>query len=77
MCVCVCVCVWSFLSPFPIFPGVERRQGCSGDSVVKSPPANARDMGSDPRLRRSPGEGNDNPLQSILAWGMLGLVGHS
>ena len=67
----MCVCVYSFLNPFPIFPGVERRQGYSGDSVVKSPPANAGDMGSNPRSRRSAGEGNDNPLQSILAWGML------
>ena len=34
--------------------------------VVKNPPANAgdvRDMGSIPRLGRSPGEGHDNPLQ--------------
>ena len=37
----------------------------------KSPPANAGDMGSNPRSRRSAGEGNDNPLHSILAWGML------
>ena len=34
--------------------------------VVKNPPANAgdiRDTGSIPGLGRSPGEGNDNPLQ--------------
>ena len=34
--------------------------------VVKSPPANAgdiRDAGSIPGSGRSPGEGNDNPLQ--------------
>ena len=34
--------------------------------VVKNPPANAgdmRDMGSIPGSERSPGEGNDNPLQ--------------
>jgi len=30
---------------------------------VKNPPANAGDVGSIPGLRRSPGEGNDNPLQ--------------
>ena len=81
LCVFVCVCVQGFsewysmclllFKPFPIFPGVERRQGYSGDSVVKSPPANAGDMGSNPRSRRSAGEGNDNPLHSILAWGML------
>ena len=38
--------------------------GCLGDSVVKSPPANARDAGSIPGLGRSPGEGNGDPLQS-------------
>ena len=32
--------------------------------MVKNPPANARDSGSIPRSRRSPGVGNDNPLQS-------------
>jgi len=34
--------------------------------VVKNPPDNAgdaRDMGSVPGWGRSPGEGNDNPLQ--------------
>ena len=31
--------------------------------MVKNSPANAGDMGSSPRLRRSPGEGNGNPLQ--------------
>ena len=33
--------------------------------IVKNPPANAgdiRDVGSIPRLGRSPGEGHDNPL---------------
>ena len=35
--------------------------------MVKNPPANvgdARDAGSIPQLRRSPGAGNTNPLQS-------------
>ena len=32
-------------------------------SVVKNPPANARDVGSIPGLRISPEEGNGNPLQ--------------
>ena len=36
------------------FPGV---------SVVKNLPINAGDSGSVPGLGRSPGEGNDNPLQ--------------
>ena len=37
-------------------------------SVVKSPPANAGDVGSSPGLGRFPGEGNGNPLSSILTW---------
>ena len=32
-------------------------------SVVKNPPANARDTGSIPGPRRCPGEGNGNPFQ--------------
>ena len=31
--------------------------------VVKNPPVSARDQGSIPGLRRSPGEGNGTPLQ--------------
>ena len=31
--------------------------------MLKNPPANAGDVGSIPRLGRSPGEGNGNPLQ--------------
>jgi len=31
--------------------------------VVKNPPVNAGDVGSIPGLGRSPGEGNNNPLQ--------------
>ena len=34
-----------------------------GSSMVKNPPANARDAGSIPGLGRSPGKGNGNPLQ--------------
>ena len=34
-----------------------------GGSVVKTPPANAGDVGSVHGLGRSPGEGNGNPLQ--------------
>ena len=37
--------------------------GFPGDSVVKNPPANARDMGLSPGLGRYPGERNGNPLQ--------------
>ena len=34
-----------------------------GGSGVKNLPANAGDMGSTPDPRRSPGEGNGNPVQ--------------
>ena len=49
--------------------------------VVRNPPANAgdtRDVGSIPGLRRSPGEGNGNPLQySFLGnHGQRSLVGY-
>ena len=37
--------------------------GFPGGSVVKNPPSNAGNMGSIPESGRSPGEGNDNPLQ--------------
>ena len=37
--------------------------GIPGDSVVKNPPAKARDVGLIPGSGRSPGEGNGNPLQ--------------
>ena len=42
------------------------KMGFPSGAVVKNPPANAgdaRDTGSIPGLGRSPGEGNDNPLQ--------------
>ena len=39
------------------------KEGFPVGSVVKNPPANARDMDSIPGLGRSPGEGNGNPLQ--------------
>ena len=37
--------------------------GIPSGSVVKNPPANAGDESSIPGSERSPGEGNDNPLQ--------------
>ena len=37
--------------------------GFSGGSVGKESACSAGDPGSIPRLGRSPGEGNDNPLQ--------------
>ena len=38
-------------------------RGFSGGSVIKSPPANARDMSLIPGLGRLPGGGGGNPLQ--------------
>ena len=38
-------------------------RGFPGGSVVKNLPANAGDVGLIPGSERSPGEGNDNPLQ--------------
>ena len=58
-----------------------------GGSAVKNPPASVGDLGSIPGSERSPGEGNDNPLQySCLEnpmdgrawkapWGALGSMG--
>ena len=37
--------------------------GFPGGSAIKNLPANVGDTGSIPGLGRSPGEGNDNPLQ--------------
>ena len=47
--------------------------------MVKNPPSNAGYVGSVPRLGRSPGEGNGNPLQySCLENPMeRSLVGYS
>ena len=42
---------------------VEGNLSFPGVSVVMNPPANEGEVGSIPGLGRSPGEGNDNPLQ--------------
>ena len=39
-------------------------EGFPGSSVVKNPPANARDASSIPGSGGSPGDGNGNPLQN-------------
>ena len=46
--------LWRWVSKFKSFPG---------GSVVKTLPANGGDVGSVSGLRRSPGQGNGNPLQ--------------
>ena len=50
-------------SPDTYFISLFGTSDFSGGSVVKNPPTNTRDMGSIPGSRRSPGEGNCNPLQ--------------
>ena len=45
--------------------GTEQgKKGFSGSSVVKNPPASARDTGSIPGTGRSSGEGNGYPLKN-------------
>ena len=44
-----------------LIPGQGTR-GFPGGLVVRNLPANVEDGGSIPRLGRSPGEGNSNPL---------------
>ena len=54
--------------------------GFLGTSVVKNPPTNTGDSGSNPGWRRSPGEGNGNPLQFFLpgkSHGLKSLAGYS
>ena len=41
----------------------SKLRGFPGGPMVKNPPANAKDAGSDPGSGRCPGEGNGNPLQ--------------
>ena len=48
----ICVCMYLYM-----------HMGFPGGSEVKVSAWNAGDLGSIPRLGRSPGEGNGNPLQ--------------
>ena len=65
---------------FKIFKGTR---GFPRGTVVKKPPVNtgdAGDMGLIPRLGRSPGGGNGNPLQYFLpgeSHGQRSLTGYS
>ena len=56
---------------------INHTLGFSGGSGAKNPPANARDVGSIPESGRSPGEGNDNPLQYSCLENLRRLVGYS
>ena len=55
LCVCVCVCVTEYM-----YNGIL---GFPGGSDGKESTCNVGDLGLIPGLGRSPGEGNDNPLQ--------------
>ena len=52
--------IWGVFKPF------YSKLGFPGGSAVRNPAAKAGDTDSIPRLGRSPGEGNDNTLQSSL-----------
>ena len=55
-------------------------KGVRGGSVVKNPPANARDVGSIPGSRRVPGGGNGQLPPGFLpgkSHGQRSLVGYS
>ena len=58
---------WGFLATLPpkeIFSHwFQQNLGGTGGSDGKEPACNAGNLGSNPGLGRSPGEGNDNPLQ--------------
>ena len=55
------ICGTLVLGIEPAFPTLQ--VALQGGSVVKSLPANAGNIGLIPGLGRSPGKGNDNPLQ--------------
>ena len=55
-------------SYFSIEPFYFTLVGFPGGSDGKESPCNAGDLGSISLLGRSPGEGQGNPLQYILAW---------
>ena len=50
-------------SSFVFNMGIIIKIGFPGGSVVKNPPANARDLGLISGSGRAPGEGHGNPLQ--------------
>ena len=54
-------CCWC--RDFPLSFPFAGALGFAGGLAVKNPPADAGDIGLIPGLGRSPGEGNDNPLQ--------------
>ena len=58
---------WSRQAVSTSWPGLTCEWASLVHSMVKNPPANARDAGSIPGLGRSPGDGDDNlPQYSCL-----------
>ena len=57
------IIVHLFKCAFLLWVGRHFKRGFSGGSVVKNLPVNAGDVGSISGSGRSPGGGNDNPLQ--------------
>ena len=61
-----------------LIAGLQSRKGFPSGSVVKNPPANARDSGLIRGSGKCPGEGNGNPLQcSCLGNPIDGGVWHA
>ena len=58
----------SFKWSFQIYLLLHIYMGFPGGSVVKNPPAKARDMGLIPGSGRYPGEGSGNPVQYSCLW---------
>ena len=53
----------TFVGDFSVLSGPMLVLAFPDGSGVKNPPSNAEDLGSIPESGRSPGEGNDTPLQ--------------
>ena len=67
-------------SSFVFNMGIIIKIGFPGGSVVKNPPANARDLGLISGSGRAPGEGHGNPLQYSCPknpYGERSLAGYS
>ena len=54
-------------------PQLLLNKGFPGGLEEKNLPFNAGDIGSFPKLRRSPGEGNGNPVQYSCLWNSLDI----
>ena len=59
----VCMSSWRKVNLFKFLLGYSCFGGFPGGSVLKNSPANEGDLDSTPGLGKSPGGGNDYPLQ--------------